>query len=103
MQDIQIKNDEFDNQFILKGNDEFKLSWIFDNTNVKKHLFDIDKIVLEIKENSGQFKSANYEDSIDELYFERRGILKDIHELRSLFELFAAVLSKITELDSGYQ
>lgn len=103
MQDIQIKNEDFDNQFILKGNDEFKLGWIFDNTEVKKHLFDIDKIVLEIKENSGQFKSSTYEEGIDELYFERTGILKDLNQLRSLFELFAVILTKITELDSGYQ
>jgi len=103
MQDIHIKNEEFDREYILKGNDEFKLTWIFDNTNVKKYLFEIDKIVLEIKENSGQFRSSTYEEGIDELYFERKGIIKDINELRSLFELFAVVLAKITELDSGYQ
>jgi len=103
MQDIHIKNEEFDNQFILKGNDEFKLTWIFDNTEVKRQLFQIDKIVLEIKDNTGKFWSANFEDGIDELYFERRGIIKDLDELRSLFELFAVVLAKITELDSGYE
>jgi len=103
MQDIHIKNEEFDTQFILKGNDEFKLTWIFDSTEVKRQLFQIDKIVLEIKDNTGKFWSANFEDGIDELYFERRGIIKDLDELRSLFELFAVVLAKITELDSGYE
>jgi len=103
MQDIHINNEEFDNQFILKGNDEFKLTWIFDSTEVKRHLFEIDKIVLEIKDNNGKFWSTGFEEGIDELYFEQSGILKDINQLRSIFELFAAVLSEITELDSGYQ
>lgn len=102
MKDIQLNNEDFDNQFVLKGNDEFKITWIFDSTFVKQYLFQIDRIMLEIKDGSGMFWSSKYEDGNDELYFEQSGILKDIEQLRSLFELFAAVLEKITELDSGY-
>lgn len=102
MQDIQLNNDEFDNQFVLKGNDVFKLSWIFESTEVKKHLYEVDKILLEIKNGEGIFKSRRYEEGSDELYFERAGIIKDLDQLRAIFNLFGAVLEKMTELDSGY-
>lgn len=102
MQDIKLNNDEFDNQFVLKGNDVFKISWIFESSGVKKHLYNVDKILLEIKDGSGVFKASRYEEGLDELYFERTGILKDIHQLRAIFDLFGEVLEKITELDSGY-
>ena len=72
---------------------------------MQRHLYPIGKILLEIKEDDGLFKNSNYQYSqgIDELYFERQGIMKNLEELREIFNLFAVVLEKITELDSGYQ
>ena len=105
MQDIAINQEEFDNEFVLKGNDEFKLTWIFGSPSVQRHLYPIGRVLLEIKEDDGLFKNTNYQYSqgIDELYFERQGIMKNLEELREIFNLFAVVLEKITELDSGYQ
>ncbi len=58
--------------------------------------------MLTIKDNDGLLQNKLYSEGIDELYFVRRGIMKDLEELRAVFNLFAIVLEKITELDSGY-
>jgi len=102
MQDIHINDDDFDKEFILKGNDEFKINWIFDNPTMKNHLSHTQHVHVEIKNNEGLFWKNDYSDGIDELYFEKRGVIKDLDELRHLFQLFALILDKITELDSGY-
>jgi hypothetical protein len=102
MKDIQTGNDDFDNAYVLKGNDEFNLTWIFSSPIVLRSLNPVGEIMLEIKDNDGLFQNNLYSDGIDELYFVRRGIMKDLEELRAVFNLFAIVLEKITELDSGY-
>jgi len=68
-----------------------------------RHLYPVGDILLEIKEDDGFFQKNHYSNGNDELCFERRGIMKDLEELRAIFNLFAIVLEKITELDSGYE
>jgi len=71
MQDIQLNDEEFDKDFVLKGNDVFKINWIFESTEVRKYLYELDKIHLEIKNDDGFFKKSHYNEGIDELYFEQ--------------------------------
>ncbi len=102
MKDIQINDEYFDKEFVIKGNDEFKITWILDNPAMKEQLTNTEHVHFEIKNNEGLFYKDDYSEGIDELYFEKRGVIKDINELRHLFQLFALILDKITELDSGY-
>lgn len=102
MQDIEIGDEEFDKQFIVKGNDEFKIQWLLDNVGIKQSLYEIRYPNLEIRSDEGVFVHSTYKEGIDELYFSVSHVIKDIDELKRIFDLFAMALEKITELDSGY-
>lgn len=102
MQDIQIGDEPFDKSFIIKGNDEFKIQWLFDNPAIKNLLYDINHVSFDIRSDEGIFTHTTYKEGIDEVYFQVRGTMKDIDELKRIFDLFAMILDKITELDTGY-
>lgn len=102
MQDIQIGDEEFDKLFIIKGNDEFKIQWMLDNQGVKDLLYQIKNVHFEIRGDEGVFSHSTYKQGADELYFSIGKVIKDIDELKRIFDLFALILNKITELDSGY-
>lgn len=102
MQDIQIGDEKFDDSFIVKGNDEFKIQWVFDNPKIQALLYDIVNVRFEIRSDEGIFIHSTYKEGIDEVYFEVRGVIKDINELKRIFDLFSMLLNKITELDTGY-
>lgn len=102
MMDIQVGDKAFDDNFIIEGNDEFKVQWLFDNNEIKDLLFAIKNVRFEIRSDEGIFSHSTYKEGIDELYFEVRSVIKDIDELKRIFDVFALILTKITELDSGY-
>lgn len=39
----------------------------------------------------------------DELYFSRVGVVRDINELKALFELFTHLLTGLVQIDSAYE
>lgn len=100
--EIEIKDHEFDSKFIIKGNDEFKIQWMFDDRVMKDHLYSLTKVHFEIRNDDGIFKRSSLREGMDELYFEVRGTIRSIDELRKIFELFSHTLGKLTELDSAY-
>ena len=91
MQDIEVGDLEFDEAFIIKGNDESKVRDLFANPKIRQMIQDQPKIRLEVKDSEGWFDSKFPED-VDELYFQVDGEIKDVERLKALFDLFAAVL-----------
>ena len=55
IQDIDIGYDYFDNDFIIKGNDEILLRRLFQNHQMRNLIEKQSRIVLEIKDNEGSF------------------------------------------------
>jgi hypothetical protein len=94
MQDIEIGYDYFDNDFIIKGNDEIILRRLFQNHKIRNLIEKQPRIVLEIKNNEGKFgpKFGEYE---SELYFIVTGVIKDKDRLKSLFDLFVLVINEL--------
>jgi len=97
MQDIIIGYDEFDENFIIKGNDEKKVKKLFSNKRIRELIENQPKIILEIKEDEGRFGTRLPED-VTELYFSVVGVIKDIDRLKELFDLFGEVLSQLYEI-----
>ena len=96
MQDIEIGYDYFDNDYIIKGNDEISLRRLFQNHNIRNLIEKQSRIVLEIKDNEGRF-GPKFNENESELYFVVIGVIKDKERLKDLFELFVKIFD---ELDS---
>jgi hypothetical protein len=93
MQDIIVGWDYFDNEYIIKGNDEILMRRFFQNHNIRNLIDKQPKIVLEIKENEGRF-GPKFNDNESELYFVVTGVIKDKERLKNLFELFMKVIDE---------
>ena len=94
MQDIEIGYDYFDNDFIIKGNDEILLRRLFQNHKIRKLIEKQSKIVLEIKDDEGRF-GPKFNENESELYFIVTGVIKDKERLKDLFDLFVLVINEL--------
>jgi len=102
MQDIEIGDTYFDEEFIIKGNDEAKLRRFLKDSTLKKLIRAQPKIKLQVKDDEGFF-GATFPEGVDELYFECRTVLEDKKRLRNLFDLFTATLARLVQIDSAYE
>jgi len=102
MQDIEIGDPFFDDKFIIKGNDEREIASFLNDEELKR-LIDAQKdISFQIKDDDGWFSSvvgATYPEGVDELYFQRVGVLKDPEVLKGLFDLFIYTLDRMRKMD----
>ena len=102
MQDIEVGDPEFDEAFIIKGNDESKVASLFSNSKIRQMIQDQPTIRLEVKDSEGWFDSK-FPEKVDELHFQVVGVIKDVERLKSLFDLFAAVLDQLCRIGSAYK
>ena len=100
MQDIEIGHPEFDDEFIIQGNDESKVRALFANPEVRRLIEAQPKIQLEIRDDEGFFKTR-FPEGVDELHFLALGTIKDVDRLKMMFDLFAAVLEELNRVGSA--
>ena len=86
MQDIEVGDPEFDESFIIKGNDETTVVRLFANSKIREMIHAQPKIRLEVKDNDGWFGSK-FPADVDELHFRVVGVIKDVERLKALFDL----------------
>ena len=101
MQDIEIGEPFFDKQFIIKGNNPEKIKLLFADDRIKELCQLQPRVHLRIKDDEGWF-GTDFPEGVDELYFERVGVIKEIALLKALFELFCLVLDRLVQIDSAY-
>ena len=102
MQDIEVGFPEFDRGFIIKGNDEAKVRALFANPRIRQLIQAQPAIHLEIKDDEGWF-GASFPEGVDELYFQVRGVIKDVGQLKALYDLFAETLNQLCHIGSAYE
>ncbi len=102
MQDVEIGYPEFDEKFIIKGNDESKLRELFSSDKIRELISSQENIYLEVKDDEGWF-GTDFPEGVDELYFQTMGVIKDIERLKSLYMLFALILNKLCIMGSAYE
>jgi hypothetical protein len=102
MQDIEVGDIEFDEAFIIKATDEWKVRELLSNPKVRQMLQEQPRIRLEVKDSEGWF-GPRFPENVDELYFQVSGVLTDIDLLKGLFALFAAVLDQLCRIGSAYK
>ena len=101
-QDVDIGFPQFDEDFIIKGNDEQKLRTLFANSKIRELIEFQHNIRLEIKDDEGWF-AKSFPEGVDELYFCVVGVIKDVDLLKALFDLYAEVLDQMCLMGSAYE
>jgi hypothetical protein len=101
MQDIDVGDPEFDEAFVVKGNDEGKVCALFANPKIRQMIQDQPQIQLEVKDTEGWF-GPKFPQDVDELHFQVLGVIKDVQRLKALIELFAAVLNQLCRIGSAF-
>lgn len=102
MQDLQIGNPFFDDAFVIKGNNEAKVRLLLADPNLQELIDQQSQISFEIRDDEGWF-GATFPEGVDELYFQRVGVMKDVAELKALFQLFCLALHRLVRIDSAYE
>lgn len=103
MQDIEIGNHFFDEQFIIQSNDEHKIKDLLDDEELKNFISYQPKILLKVKHKAGSIFQKGYPEEVDELYFECRGIIKNEEVIIGLFAIFKTMLDRMVAVDLAYE
>lgn len=102
MQDSEVGFPAFDDAFIIQGNDTHKLKMLFDHEDIRDIMHLQPNILMCIKEDKGWFE-RDFPKGVNELYFECRGIIKDLDQLYDLYDLFAIILDRLCEIGTAYE
>jgi hypothetical protein len=102
MQDIEIGDPEFDEAFIIQGNNEPRVQHLFADRALRALVQAQPTIRLDVKDSEGWF-GPKFPDNVDELHFQVVGVITDVERLKSLFELFTAVLEQLCKIGSAYK
>jgi hypothetical protein len=102
MQDIEVGDPEFDEAFIIKGNDESKVASLLSNRKIRQMIQDQPQIRLEVNDSEGWF-GPRFPEDVDELHFQVVGVIKDVDRLKALFDLFASLLDQLCKIGSAYK
>ena len=102
MQDVEIGVDPFDEDFIIKGNDETKLRWLFADAELRRLVSAQRDIHLSVRDDDGWF-GGHFPEGVDELHFSVAGVIKDLERLKQLYDLFAVTLDQLCKIGSAYE
>jgi len=101
MQDVEVGVPDFDRDFVVKGSDESRLRSLFVDPAVQALLRAQPRVRLEVADDEGWF-GAEFPEGVDELRFHVPGVIRDLEQLKGLFDLFAAVLDRLCAIGSAY-
>jgi hypothetical protein len=103
MQDVTVDHDEFDRDFVIKGNDEQKLRRLFSSQKIRDLISAQPDIHFSVEDDEGKLWGKDFPEGVDELYFQVLGVIKDIERLKLLYELFAETLDELCRMGSAYE
>jgi hypothetical protein len=101
-QDIQLGDRNFDDKFMIKGNNEYQIKKLLRDSKLKELFKNQPRLHIKIMDNEGWF-GQSYPENVDVLYFSCVGIMKEKRALHNLFKLFTAILDRLVEIDSAYE
>jgi hypothetical protein len=104
MQDVTVGFPQFDDDFIIKGNDEDKLRRLFANEKIRELITLQPEIRFRVDDDDHGFWGArNFPPDVCELNFDVIGIIKDPARLKQLFDLFSETLDELCRMGSAYE
>jgi hypothetical protein len=102
MQDVEIGDHEFDQAFIVQGNDESKLRSLLAYPKLRQLMLAQPALDLEVRDSEGFF-GPKFPANVDELRFQVVGVIRDVTLLKGLFDLFAETLNYLCHMGSAYE
>lgn len=102
MQDVEIGEPQFDEAFIVQGNDEAKLKQLFANPTIRQLLSAQPDVNFAVNDDEGWF-ATQFPEGVDELTFTAYGVITEVERLKQLYELFATVLNHLCQIGSAYE
>ena len=102
MQDVVVGHPRFDDEFVIKGNNERRLRELFGNASIRDLIDRQPRIHFRVKDDEGWF-GAHFPNGVDMLEFECVGTIRDVDQLRDLFDLFAVTLDHLCHIGSAYE
>jgi len=102
MQDLEIGRPEFDEPFVIQGNNPAKVKQLLSHDRLRELIAAQPNFDVQVKDDEGWF-GAEFPEGVDELYFVVPGVIKDVGQLKSLFQIFALILHLLCHLDSAYE
>jgi hypothetical protein len=102
MQDIEIGEPQFDEQFVIKGNHEQQVVALLANARIRELLAAQPDVFFTVKEDEGWFAAA-FPEGVDELCFQVVGVIQDVERLKLLYDLFAETLDHLCRIGSAYE
>ena len=102
MQDIEIGDESFDQDFIIKGTDEARVRELLSNPRIRELISRQKDIRFTVKDDEGWF-GASFPEGVDELHFQVLGVIKDVERLKLLYELFAETLEQLCRMGAAYR
>jgi hypothetical protein len=103
MQDVCVGYPEFDEAFIIKGNNEWNLRRLFSNEKIRQLISAQPAIRFFVDDRHGRFWGKTSPKGVDELCFLVVGVIKDIDRLKLLYELFSETLDELCRMGSAYE
>lgn len=97
MEDIEVGYEDFDKEFIIKGNSKDKVRQLFSNSKIRSLIQRQPRFSLEISDDEGYFNNC-FPRGVDELYFRVPGIIREVDRLKELYELFGEVLKELCNM-----
>jgi hypothetical protein len=101
MQDVTVGYEDFDRDFIIKGNDEGRLRQLFSNQKVRELIAVQPEIYFSVEDGDGNVWTKMFPAGVDELKFQVAGVIKDLDRLKLLYELFAETLDELCRMGSA--
>jgi hypothetical protein len=102
MQDIEIGDEHFDRDFVIKGNNEAQVRTLLSSPRIRELIALQPDINFAVKDDEGWF-GPHFPRGVDELQFTVVGIIKDAERLKLLFELFSETLDQLCRIGSAYE
>jgi hypothetical protein len=104
LQDITVGYPKFDRAFIIKGNDEQKLKRLFANAKIRELIPTQMGVNFRVLDDESKLWSARgFPPNVDELYFKTADLIKNVDELKLLYELFSETLDELCRIGSAYK
>lgn len=102
MQDIDIRDRRFSDDYVIQGNSRHKIEKLLNDPKLKALFEMVPNVYVQIQPDAGWFQKK-YPEGVQVLYFEQAGILKNRETLRLLFQLFTTILDRLVHIDSAYE
>jgi hypothetical protein len=103
MQDVSVGDPQFDEDFIIKGNDEAKIRRLFSDAKLRELISAQPDIQFCVMDDEGSWSGHNFPPNVDELHFQVMGGITDMDRLKGLYDLFSETLDQLCRMGSAYK